>query len=407
MTLYPRHRIDIGFDDLGFAARACLERGDRGLEAGRALEAEWEAVVCLSVRSAFDLYLSALALPRGSEVITTALTIPGMLRVLEEHGLLAVPVDLDPRTLAPEPAWVEAAITPRTRAVLVAHLMGGRLDLAPIAALARAHRLVLIEDLAQGFTGPGWKGHPEAEISMFSFGSIKTATALGGAIAVVRNPQRRAAMAAAQAHWPVQPVGQYAQKVARTLALSSARGPVGYAVLAKGCDLTGRPLEEVLNAVTRGFADPAALLAGIRRRPCGPLQALLHRRIHRFDHSRFERRAAAGEALTQALGAGTTVVGVDQPERSHWLFAVTVSDPAALIAWLHRRGFDATRAATSLSCVGATDERAPAQNVIALLQQLVFLPVWPEIPEADRARLAVEVRTWATEHSRPRPNRRT
>ncbi|HCK72012.1 MAG TPA: aminotransferase DegT, partial [Planctomycetaceae bacterium] len=52
--------------------------------------------MCLSVRTGFDLLFQALNLPAGSEVLVSALTIDGMLRVIEEHDLVAVPVDLDP-----------------------------------------------------------------------------------------------------------------------------------------------------------------------------------------------------------------------------------------------------------------------------------------------------------------------
>lgn len=64
----------------------------------------------LSVRTAFDLYLKALKLPRGSVVICSALTIPDMVTIFEEHGLVLVPVDINPDTLAPEPGALEAAV---------------------------------------------------------------------------------------------------------------------------------------------------------------------------------------------------------------------------------------------------------------------------------------------------------
>lgn len=104
----------------------------------------------LSVRTAFDLYLKTLKLPRGSLVICSALTIPDMVTIFEEHGLVPVPVDLDPETLAPEPGSLEAEVErygggcdvvengvgaqqqqQRVRAIYVAHVFGaqvGELD---------------------------------------------------------------------------------------------------------------------------------------------------------------------------------------------------------------------------------------------------------------------------------------
>ena len=54
-----------------------------------------EAIVFLSVRTGWDLLLTALALPAGSEVVTSAVTIPDMVRIIEHHGLTPVPVDVD------------------------------------------------------------------------------------------------------------------------------------------------------------------------------------------------------------------------------------------------------------------------------------------------------------------------
>src|SRR5215207_2374437 len=77
-----------------------------------------------------------------------------MVRIISEHGLRAVPVDIDPETLAPLPCMLQAALTPRTRIVLVAHLFGGRMDLGVVAKFARERGLFLVEDCAQAFQGP-------------------------------------------------------------------------------------------------------------------------------------------------------------------------------------------------------------------------------------------------------------
>ena len=74
-----------------------------------------------------------------------------MVRIIRGHGLRAVPVDIDPETLAPRPWMLEVALTPRTRVVLVAHLFGGRMDLGPVARFARERGLLLVEDCAQAF----------------------------------------------------------------------------------------------------------------------------------------------------------------------------------------------------------------------------------------------------------------
>ena len=133
------------------------------------------------------LLLASLDLPPKSEVLITALTIPDMVRIIKDHDLVPVPLDLDLDTMGPQLDVLRRAITPATKAIVVAHLFGGRVPMEPILALAREHGLLVIEDCAQAYTGSEFRGHAEADASMFSFGPIKTATALGGAVIRVRD----------------------------------------------------------------------------------------------------------------------------------------------------------------------------------------------------------------------------
>jgi perosamine synthetase len=93
---------------------------------------EEEGLVCFSVRSGWDLWLGAQGLRAGNEILVSAITHPDMVRIIQRHSLRAVPVDIDPETLAPRPWMLEAALTARTRVVLVAHLFGGPMDLGPV-----------------------------------------------------------------------------------------------------------------------------------------------------------------------------------------------------------------------------------------------------------------------------------
>jgi dTDP-4-amino-4,6-dideoxygalactose transaminase len=105
--MYSRKRFDIGWTDLLAGLAACTSRA--GGEHAAARVERWfdggsgDALACLSVRSGLDLYLEQIALPHGSEVLMSALTIPDMARVVAKHGLVVVPVDVDPGTLAPRP----------------------------------------------------------------------------------------------------------------------------------------------------------------------------------------------------------------------------------------------------------------------------------------------------------------
>ncbi|CDI86040.1 hypothetical protein, conserved [Eimeria praecox] len=152
-------------------------------------------VVGLCVRSLLDLYIQAIRslqpalLPKGSVVLVSAVNVPMMFRVLEEHHLIVQPLDLDPHTLMPTEQSLQQGMQfwgSRVKAVLCSHLYGGLCDIQPLVDFSAKHKLLLIEDCAESFVGELYRGHPWADVSLFSFGLIKTCTAAGGGIATVR-----------------------------------------------------------------------------------------------------------------------------------------------------------------------------------------------------------------------------
>ena len=118
--MWVRKRIDIGWCDLLSGLVNCWIPGRRAA-AAEAVEAAWSsdgrACACLSVRSGLDLALTALELPAGSEVLVSAMTIPDMVRIIEQHGLVAVPLDLQRSTAAPQVDLLEQLVTPQTKAL--------------------------------------------------------------------------------------------------------------------------------------------------------------------------------------------------------------------------------------------------------------------------------------------------
>jgi perosamine synthetase len=149
MRLHQRHHVDIGWRDLAFAAIRCL--GADEAYARRRIAAWWpgdiHALPCLSVRTAFDALLAALAPAPGDEIMMSGVNIADMAEIARAHGMTIRAMDISAETLAPTAEAIAAAASPRTRLVLVAHLFGSRMDLAPFAAL-RAGGVLLVEDCA-------------------------------------------------------------------------------------------------------------------------------------------------------------------------------------------------------------------------------------------------------------------
>jgi perosamine synthetase len=293
-------------------------------------------------------------------------------------------VDIDPETLAPRPGMLQAALTPRTRAVLVAHLFGGLMDLSSVASFAREHGLFLVEDCAQAFQGPERVGDPASDLSMYSFGTLKTSTALGGAVLRVRDHDVLRGMREIQASYPVQRRGEYLKKLLKVLGLVVVSRPRPYGLLVRVCTRLGSDLDALVNGVVRAFPvqESAELLfRRLRRRPSAPLLAMLSRRIRTFDEVRLARRAAAGERVARRLEVATVHPGGDSLRRTHWLFPVVVPDPGALILGLRWRGFDASRATSSIAVVEAPAGRSSPAEASRMMSGVVFLPVYPGLSQ--------------------------
>ena len=401
--LHPRHRIDVEPDALALALARCA-RPDR--HAAPSLE-RWtdpggEVLATLSVRSGFDALLSALALPAGSEVLLSAWTIPDMARVVRAHGLVPVPLDCEPGTLAPAVDTLSRAISARSRVLVVAQLFGGTHRLRALAALARAAGMLVVDDDAQGFTGrERLAGSDCADVVFHSFGSLKTATALGGGLVRVRHAALRERMRALMARWPAQPTGRYARKVATFLALAGVRDPGRYGAFARAAESAGRDFDGVVTGVTRGFAaeTPDALLRALRHRPCDTLCETLLEGLQRHAPGRIARRREAGERMQAQLGAGVTVLGSAMEARTHWLFAVLARGADGLVRALRREGYDAARATSTMAALPTAPERPEqvATECAGWRSGVVFLPAYPEVPEAARDRMAELVRAWSEE----------
>jgi len=142
--------------------------------------------------SALHLALLAAGVGPGDEVITTPFTFIASVASIGYTGATPVLVDIDPRTYNIEPANIEVAITPRTKAIVPVHLFGQAADMDPIMEIARRHRLVVIEDAAQAHAAE-YKGRrcgSLGDMACFSFYPTKNLGACGeGGMLVTNNDE--------------------------------------------------------------------------------------------------------------------------------------------------------------------------------------------------------------------------
>jgi dTDP-4-amino-4,6-dideoxygalactose transaminase len=151
------------------------------------------ALHCVAVNSAtagLHLALEALGIGPGDEVITTTHTFTATAEVVRYLGADVKLVDIDPATLNLDPAAVEAAITPRTRALMPVHFAGLAADMPALHALAARHGLHVVEDAAHALpttSGGALVGTLPSAATVFSFYANKTLTTGEGGMLVTRD----------------------------------------------------------------------------------------------------------------------------------------------------------------------------------------------------------------------------
>ncbi len=148
---------------------------------------------CVAVNSAtagLHLALEALGIAPGDEVITTTHTFTATAEVVRYLGADVKLVDIDPATLNMDVGALQAAITPRTKAIIPVHYAGLAVDMAAVLAIAQRHRLVVVEDAAHALptrVDGRLVGTLDSQASVFSFYANKTITTGEGGMLVTRD----------------------------------------------------------------------------------------------------------------------------------------------------------------------------------------------------------------------------
>ena len=199
----PIARPSLGEEEAAAARRAILSGWiTQGPEVA-AFEEEFAAYVgaphaCAvsSCTTALHLALHALGVGPGAEVVTVSHSFIATANAVRYCGARPVFVDIDPRTYNIDPALIERAITPRTRAILPVHQVGLPCDLAAILDVAGRHGLPVVEDAAcaigsEWLAGRAWEriGRPHGTVACFSFHPRKVLTTGDGGMLTTRDPE--------------------------------------------------------------------------------------------------------------------------------------------------------------------------------------------------------------------------
>ena len=170
---------------------------------GDGAEGALHAIAVNSATAGLHLALEALGIGPGDEVIAPTLTFTATVEVVRYLGADPVLVDVDPVTLNIDPARIEAAITPRTKAIMPVHYGGLACDMDAIFAIAHQHGLHVVEDAAHALptTHRGQQvGLLPSSAAVFSFYANKTMTTGEGGMVVTRDAALAARMKVMRLH---------------------------------------------------------------------------------------------------------------------------------------------------------------------------------------------------------------
>jgi dTDP-4-amino-4,6-dideoxygalactose transaminase len=266
---------------------------------------------------------------------------------------------------------------------VLTHLFGARLDVEPAIEVARRHGIMVIEDCAEAYSGPEWTGHDDADLNLFSFGPLKTATAIGGGLARVADAELRERMRSMLEGDPVQPTREYLGRLMTYGALKASSNPHLFGMFITVLDALGVDHGRLIHRLTRSVKDQD-LLASIRRQPCSAMLAMLERRLHEGDAA-ISRRADLGRVLFGALGPEVDLPTRDADSHGYWLVPVLTPDPEALARELRGKGFYPMSGRLDVVTDGEDVDSAPL-GAKRLVTESVYLAFDPQMPAHELQR---------------------
>ena len=329
-----------------------------------------EALAVNSATAGLHLALEAAGIGPDDEVITTTLTFTATAEVVRYLGANPVFVDVREDTLNVDPAAIEAAITPRTRAILPVHFAGLACEMDPILRIAKFHRLKVIEDAAHALPATSGRrliGALESDATVFSFYATKTLTTGEGGMVVTRDPELAKRCRVMRLH------GIDRDAFDRYMSSSPSWF---YSVVAPGFKYN---MTDVAAAI--GIHQLRKAEAFQRRR-----EQLAHRYDEAFRNLCVRRPSHAPEDETHAWHLYVIRLNDDAPvSREEFIDEMAAAGIGASVHFiplhLHPYWRDAYR---------LRPEQFP--NATRAFKQIVSLPLYPRMTDADQARVIAATR---------------
>lgn len=313
-------------------------------------------LAALSCRTILDLWLQVMDFPPKSQVLLSAVNIPDMITVLESHDLVCIPIDIDMDTLSCDMQLLEENINERTVAILSAQIYGKANSIDEIIKLAKKYNLCVVEDLAEAYQGEGHTGHVDADLSFYSFGTIKFSTSFGGGVARVRDRRAYEEMKQIEHEYPIVASSAYLKKLIKILPIwLVTNNKVLAEIFLRTTDAFQFDHQKAIISMIRGFPKDE-LLKNLRQRPSVPLLLTIKERIKTFNTNRHRAFTQRAQRFVDSLPESIKTPGSKAERKGFWLFPVVVDDPNYLGRALNACGVDATLSSTQLRVLPLPDQ---------------------------------------------------
>jgi len=360
------------------------------------------AVMTPSARFSFYLLLRAMGIGPGDEVIIPGLTYFAIPSIAITAGVRPVFADVGLRSHVLDPAAFEAAITPRTKAVVPTHLYGTPCDMDAIVAIARKHGIKVVEDCAQS-TGARYKGVRVGHLgdaAYYTFGLTKNITTLSGAMLTTDDDAVAAFCRAEIDRGTPAKLDKSAKEAVTGVAMAIATHPFVYPFTLHPAIVLGNKLGK--DPIHEPFGEPEVLYPELpksfyQNRPRAVQAAVGQKQLSRIEAlngARIRNGRFLDEQLANVAGL-TTPTYPEGAEPIYMSFVVHHPRRDALMAALRRRGMDTTTGYMN-DCSDHElfpEFRRPCANAATVKREQLHLPVHPRMDARDDAHLVEAVRS--------------
>lgn len=331
----------------------------------------------LSDRTLFDALLDSLPLKQGDEVLMSAMTIHVMAHIVEERGLIPIPVDIDLSTMAPSLETISKERTSKSKLLVIAPLLGGKIDLAPYQEWCDQEGIFLIEDMAQAYDGTYFG---MARTRILSFGPIKAKTAIAGGLLLTEDATVAENVRKTVTAYPEAPRDWYPQRMRKMMLIKLMTSPLIFTIVVKLLELRGKDPDVAIGGKTKAFSRKE--LEAIRHQ-IPPAVALAI--LHRVKAPATEKKDLS--SLLRLNEHGVTQPGRETPDSGSWIFPLLSKSPELLIKALRRKGIDATQARSGMRALPLTDGRGSNTQALHYTEHVLYIPLFPahQVPDVVEA----------------------